>query len=108
FLEETSDFDRWKPVLATQSNHSVKTGLNTLQNLRITLENGKDFRVCLLEHANSFCYIFRPVCKARALVWSAEENNTASAVKDLLKMPFRPLLRHRQTLCSLECALCNR
>jgi hypothetical protein len=55
FLIKIGDLNWWKPVLATQLNHGMETTLNTLQNFGVSLEDSKNFGVCLLEHADSFC-----------------------------------------------------
>ena len=78
----------------------MKPGLNPLQHLRVTTEDGQDLRIRLLEHANNLGQTFSPVCKTGAVVRSAQENNPPSAVENLLKMPFRSLLCCRESLHS--------
>jgi hypothetical protein len=80
----------------------VKPGLDPRQNFRITIEDGQDLRVRLFEHTDSFGETFRPVCQTGAMVRSAQEYYSPSAVENLLQMSFRSLLCCRERLSLLE------
>ena len=91
-LEEASDGNRCEPTMVTCPNHSVKAGLYPFKHFRVTLENGQNRGVGLLENADELGHTFRPMRKARTVVWSAKEQDAASAVEDLLDVLFWPLL----------------